>query len=66
MPHPRHTAIANYKKCDETAKKRDELVTGAFFRVEKGAHGSAFARLRRDKFHTDKRQEKKANDHAET
>jgi hypothetical protein len=25
----------NYVKCDETAKKRDELVTGAVFRVEK-------------------------------
>ena len=27
----------NRKKCDETAKKRDELVTGAVFRVEKAA-----------------------------
>jgi hypothetical protein len=34
MP-PRAHRNKNYVKCDEMAKKRDELVTGAVFRVEK-------------------------------
>jgi hypothetical protein len=34
MP-PRAHRNKNHKKCDEMAKKRDELVTGAVFRVEK-------------------------------
>jgi hypothetical protein len=34
MP-PRAHSNKNHKKCDEMAKKRDEMVTGAVFRVEK-------------------------------
>ena len=33
--HPPAHGNNNYVKCDETAKKRDELVTGAVFRAEK-------------------------------
>jgi len=36
MP-PRAHRKKNHKKCDEMAKKRDEMVTGAVFRVEKAA-----------------------------
>jgi len=36
MP-PRAHSNKNHKKCDEMAKNRDELVTGAVFRVEKAA-----------------------------
>jgi hypothetical protein len=34
---PKTHSNKNHKQCDEMAKKRDELVTGAFFRVEKTA-----------------------------
>jgi hypothetical protein len=36
MP-PRAHSNKNHKKCDEMAKNHDELVTGAFLRVEKTA-----------------------------
>jgi hypothetical protein len=32
---PQPHSNKNHKKCDETAKNHDELVTGAVFRVEK-------------------------------
>jgi hypothetical protein len=37
----------NRKKCDEMAKKRDELVTGAFLRVEKAGRSGHTAGGRR-------------------
>ena len=37
----------NHKKCDELVKKRDELVTEAFFRVEKAGRSGNTAGGRR-------------------
>ena len=46
-PPPPARSNKNHKKCDEMVKNRDEMVTGAVFRVEKAGRSGDTAGRRR-------------------